>query len=289
MYRKGINMKAEKLYNKLNNDFITDNMTDEWFKYMGEVEEFICDNFKSRSMGLVCDFTNEIKEVYCAVFPTFEVMKTIIDEGVMDAMLFVHHPSNWDIRKAPKVFYQMDKEQLKIFKERRISIYNLHVPLDNYGTYSTSNTLAEVLGIKVEEPFALYNGAQNGVIGTTSFKDITALKRNVSKVLGHDVVLYQYGDDIITDSRVAIIAGGGNDIKFVSEAIDKGVKVFITGITNSKHYLEVHEYEKKNKINVIGGTHYSTEKFACIKMCEYFKKLGIESKFINGVPIFEDM
>lgn len=282
-------MKAFKLYNKLDSEFITENMTDEWYKYMGEVEDFICDNFKNRSMGLVCNFSNDITKVYCAVFPTYEVMETIINEGVTDAMLFVHHPSNWDIRKAPSVFYQMDIEQLKIFKERRISIYNLHVPLDNYGTYSTSNTLAVALGVEVDEPFAIYRGAQSGVIGTTTFKKITELKEHISKVLGHEVVLYQYGDEAIYNSRVAIVAGGGNDIEFVSEAIDKGIRVFITGITSNKHYSEVHEYEKKNNVNVIGGTHYSTEKYACMKMCDYFTNLGIESTFIDGVPVLEDM
>jgi len=97
-----------------------------------------------------------------------------------------------------------------------------------------------------------------------------------------------YGHKLIKDSKVAVVAGGGNDIRYVKEILDKRVNVLITGIT-SETYKEVHQYEKKNKINLLGGTHYSTEKFACQSMCEYFRKLGLESEFIEGVPILEDM
>ena len=102
-------MKAKDLYNKLNKDFITSAMSDNWAKFMGELQEYLSPNFKERSMGLVCDFAEEINKVYCAVFPTKEILQSIIDDNVTDAMLFLHHPSIWDIRRA-KPFYQMDKE-----------------------------------------------------------------------------------------------------------------------------------------------------------------------------------
>jgi len=125
-------MKANKLYNKLEKDFIIPGMSDEWQEYMGSVEDFLSENFKERSMGLVCDFAKNINKVYTAVFPSKNVMQKILDSGVSDAMLFVHHPAVWDITKAPEIFQQMDRNLLQKFKDRRISIYNLHVPLDNY-------------------------------------------------------------------------------------------------------------------------------------------------------------
>lgn len=65
---------------------------------MPEVWDYLSPNFRERSMGLVCDFAKEIKKVYSAVFPTDKVMQEIIDDGATDAMLFLHHPSIWDIR-----------------------------------------------------------------------------------------------------------------------------------------------------------------------------------------------
>jgi len=102
-------MRAIDLYNQLERDFITKDMRDDWAIFMGELDEYLSPNFKERSMGLVCDFTNEINSVYCAVFPTKEILQSIIDDGATNAMLFLHHPSIWDIRRL-KPFYQMDKE-----------------------------------------------------------------------------------------------------------------------------------------------------------------------------------
>lgn len=283
-------MLAKDLYKRLEEDFITEDMQDVWARFMMEIEEYLSENFKERSMGVVCDFAEVINKVYTVVFPTVEVLQKIMDDNVEDAMVFLHHPSNWDIRNTKSAFYQMDKNQLEKLKERRISIYNLHVPLDNYSKYSTSNTLAEALEIKVEKPFAFHNGGLNGVIGITQYGDIEELNAKFSKVLGHETKYYLYGDSNIKDGRVAIVAGGGNDITFLKEMLEKDVRVLITGISaNIERYREVHEFERKNNICVLGGTHYSTEKFACMRMCDYFKDLGLPSIFIEGEAILEDM
>lgn len=282
-------MRAADLYNQLERDFITKDMRDNWAKYMRELEEYLSPNFKERSMGLVCDFTNEISKVYSAVFPTKEVLQDIINDGAANAMVFLHHPSIWDIRRL-KPFYQMDKGLIEKFRENKISIYNLHVPLDNFSEYSTSKTLADVLDIEVEKPFKEYCGALSGVIGKTKYKSVEELHDRFSKVLGHNTSLYLYGNNNIKNGRVAIVAGGGNNIGTVSEMIENNVDVLITGISvNNEDYSEVHELERKNHINVLGGTHYSTEKFACQKMCTYFERFGLTSVFIEGEPIYEDM
>jgi putative NIF3 family GTP cyclohydrolase 1 type 2 len=282
-------MRAIDVYDKLEEDFISKDLSDDWARFMGEVEEYICDNFKERSIGLVCDFTEEIGEVYSAVFPTNKVMQKLIDNEVKDAMLFLHHPSNWDIRRS-QPFYQMDKELLEKFKINRISIYILHVPLDNYSEYSTSKTLADALDIVVEKPFKRYFGSLSGVIGRTNCSTIKELQDRYSQLLGHETKLYHYGKSEILDGKVAIVAGGGNSIDTVSEMLEEEVKVLITGIsTNIERYSEVHKFENDNKVNVLGGTHYSSEKFACLKMCTYFEKLGLLSTFIHGEPVYEDM
>lgn len=283
-------MQAFALYEKLENDFISSQLSDEWAIYMNDVEDYLCDNFRKRSMGLVCDFTKEVGKVYTAVFPTKEVMQRIVDDGARNAMLFVHHPSIWDIRKAPNTFYQMPQNMLEAFKNNKISIYNLHVPLDNFNEYSTSKTLAEALDIEIEKPFAKDCGALCGVIGKTKYRNISDLQKQFSALLNHDTKLYMYGDLDIRDGRVAIIAGGGNAKDFVTEMIDNNVSTLITGITCKNARSEaVHRLEQESGINVIGGTHYSTEKFACTAMCKYFSKLGLPSEFIEDEPILEDM
>lgn len=282
-------MKASELYSNLEKDFIYDGLTDDWTKYICEISQYISDNFKARDMGVVCDFAEEISKVYSAVFPTYNIMEKLISDGIKDAMLFVHHPAIWDIRNTPQ-FSHMDLTMLERFKENRISIYNLHTPLDNYSEYSTSYTLAEALDIKIEKPFSKYNGGFLGVIGKTSCKTVYELNDLFSTTVGHNTKLYPYGNVNIENGLVAVAAGGSNVVESVMEAIDNNVRVFITGITalNEKS-LKVHEFEKENRVNVLGGTHYSTEKFACLKICDYFKKIGIDSIFIDDQPLMEDM
>ena len=95
------------------------------------------------------------------------------------------------------------------------------------------------------------------------------------------------------DNKIAVVAGGGNDPEILAEVAKLGINILVTGVTYpNKDYepsLRAHEIAKENKINIIGGTHYSTEKFACIKMMEYFEKLGLLAEFLEDDPDFGDL
>ncbi|MDD5622573.1 MAG: Nif3-like dinuclear metal center hexameric protein [Actinomycetota bacterium] len=282
-------MKAIKLYKQLEKDFITFGMSDVWMQYMDSIADFLCDNFRERSMGLVCDFTMVIKKVYTAVFPSKDVMQKILNDGIQESMLFVHHSSIWDIRKSPEVFQQMERGLLQQFRDNKISIYNLHVPLDNYGEYSTSVSLARALGIKPEKAFAPYFGTLAGVFGKTKYVTVQQLKGKFQEAVRHGVSLYNYGNIEISKGIVAVVAGGGLE-ETIEEIAQNNVNVLITGITAVSDYSrQAHRFAEEHKINILGGTHYSTEKFACVAMIDYFKKMGLPSEFIEDKPVMEDM
>lgn len=282
-------MNAAELYARLERDFITPAISDDWAKYMRPVSPFLTDSFKARSMGLVCDHSSLVNRVFTAVFPSRRVMQAVLATGEENALLFVHHPECWDITQS-SAFLQMDTAQLWEFKERGISIYNLHVPLDAHGDYSTGVSLARVLGIEIEKPFALYYGALCGVIGKTSAQDVQALGRVFSKALGHRTSLYPYGQSGIKEGRVAVAAGGGNSVAVLTEVAGQGINTFVTGVTAlNDRTRESHAFAQANGISILGGTHYSTEKPACQGMCHYFEKLGLPAEFIEDVPQFEDL
>ncbi len=283
-------MKASELYEKLDKDFIKPTLSDDWATRMESIEDFLTENFKKRSMGLVCDFTKEVNKIYTAVFPSRKIMKKILDDDIENAMFFVHHPMIWDIRKAPNIFENMDRDLLKYFKDKQISIYNLHVPLDNFSEFSTSVTLAKSLDIKPEKPFAPYFGSLCGVFGKTDLTTIQELRRKFESSVGHEVILYNYGDDNIKNRKVALVGGGGNEIDILKEIVEEKVNTFVTGVTVKNDYSKnTHEFAEKNRINILGGTHYSTEKFACISMRDYFEKIDLPSEFIEDEPVLEDM
>jgi len=284
-------MTAIELYSRLNRDFIKNGIKDmDWAKRMPNLDQYLCPEFvHNGGMGLMCDFTEKVEKVYITVFLSEKVLSGLISGDVSNAMLFSHHPTNWDLREH-NGNYAAEEKYIAELKERNISVYVLHHPLDNFGTYSTCKTLADKLGIIIEKPAFLYFGALCGVIGTTGCKTAGDLRERFSKAVGHETSLYLNGDEDIQGERVAVCPGGGNAMFVINEMMENNIKILITGVTIVNDYSrETHEFEKKNRINVFGGTHYSTEKFAPMKMCEYFRDLGLPAEFIEDDPALFDL
>ena len=280
-------MRAEKLYKQLDFDFELDSCKDDWAAM--DYNEFISENFKNRYMGILLDNSVEIDSIYTAVFPSNYVLNKIIESNKENILLFTHHPMIWDIRKT-EVFQNIDRELLLKLKHKKISIYTLHVPLDKNGEYGTTSNLTKALEIAPEGEFYEYFGVRVGVIGRTELNTPEELSNKLSTVVGHKTKLWKYGSDDIIEHRVALVAGRGNTLEGIEQIIELGINTYVTGITAHNEFSkEVHEFEKKHEINIIGGTHYSTEKFACISMCNYFEDLGLSCEFIEDNPVLEDV
>ena len=282
-------MKAREIYAQLEKDFIKPGITDDFYDYMAELEPFLCENFRIRSIGLICDFTANVKEVYTAVFPSENALTKVL-EKTEDAVVFLHHACIWDLKKSAHGFYNIDARFFEELKTKRVSLYCLHHPLDNFSEYSTSKTLADILGIEVIRPFIEFCGAVCGIIGKTNFKTINDLQRKYSEVVGHETKLYKYGENEIKNNLVAVCAGGGNQPFVIQELIENNINVLVTGITlKNDRSATAHELGENNQISILGGTHYSSEKFACMEMCKYFNKFGLKAEFIDDEPCFEDL
>jgi putative NIF3 family GTP cyclohydrolase 1 type 2 len=264
-------------------------MVDDWSEEVRPVSDLVTEDFKKQSIGIACDFTGNVTQVRTAVFPSDRVMRGILDEGITDAMLFLHHAATWDIRRTP-VFIPMDKEMLGKFKDRKISVFVHHVPLDNFGEYSTSSTLAEGLGLKLEKAFGKEYGAVYGVIGSGKMRDVRNLKESLAGFVGHNASLYDYGDPAINAGWVAVAAGGANTVPVLKEVVAEGANVLVTGISVLNDYSRAaHDFARQNRISILGGTHYSTEAPACRAMCRYFSGLGLPAQFVPDEPVMEDL
>ena len=217
-----------------------------------DMHPYMTDSFKERSMGLVCDFTDKINTVYTAVFPSDRILNNIFADNPHDAMLFLHH--------------------LGCIGEQQCVL-----------CVATSPAIWDFRG-SPQRWFQMDNK------WVEKCKTATELSIVFSSTVGHKTKLYPYGDNDIIDGWVAVVAGGGNDMDVLPAVLEKEVYTLITGITvDNDKYAEVHQYEKDNRINVLGGTHYSTEKFACQRMCEYFSNFGLSAQFVEDTPIFEDL
>lgn len=282
-------MKAKSLYQNLEYDFIKDNMSDDWAPYMWEIKEYITPEFMNRSMWLVCDFASEITYVFSAVFPSSKILSKINKLKIKNALLFVHHPSTWDIRNSPNVFIQIKREELDQLKNNNIWLYNLHVPLDHYWEYSTSVNLAKALWINPIWNFAPYFWAMAWVIWTSQEKSILWLQKTLSEQIWFNAKLYNYWTDNIMDWKVAIIAGWWLT-EWIAEVIKLWINTLVTWISAKNEFTQnSHDLAQKHWINILWGTHYATEKFACIKILDYFKNFWLNWEFIEDDAILEDL
>lgn len=283
-------MNAKQLFQHLDRDFILPECSDNWSEI--NFNEFYTCGFQENFMGLVLDNTDHIERVYTAVFASETAVKYLIDNDITDSLLFTHHPMAWDITKQP-VFIEISREHLQELKNRRISLYSLHTPLDRNSDFSTSVNLARAFDANILQEFGDYHGCQVAVIAQVKEKTVEELKLHYEDAVGHSVKLYPYGKGDIENGLVAFCGGGGNEADFYSYLNSKGVNTYITGITakndNFQPSVDAHQNAQKYNINVIGGTHYSTEKFACMKMKEYFNRFGLLCEFIPDTPCFEDM
>lgn len=285
-------MKAEELYNQLGRDFEIDKFTDAWGEFL-DVNEFVDPAFTKRWIGVMLNNTEEVSKVYTAAMPDTDVLDAILAREQSDILLFSHHAMGYDPTLEGFPFYNIPLDYLKRLKEEHISLYVMHIPLDRNGPYSTSMSLARALELPVVGEFCEYFGCKVGVICKTDFRTVADLAPHVENLVGHEVKIRQYGDQAIKDQTIAIAAGGGC-IDFVAkEVLELGINTYLTGVTKPppsfEPGMEFHRIAEENRINVVGATHYSTEKFACMAMLGYFTQLGTEAEFIEGSPFMEDL
>jgi putative NIF3 family GTP cyclohydrolase 1 type 2 len=282
-------MNSADLYQKLEVDFRLSECRDEWSDY-GEAR-FVAPQFHERFMGVFLDNAREITRVYTAVFPSPAVLEKLAASEASDALLLTHHAKTWDIRRAPEVFSAISSDDMERLRHRRVAVYVLHLPLDHNGPYSTSVTLASALGMEVIEDLDLdYFGVRPVVVCRTSAETVEELSQRCTEALGHRASLYPYGEAAIRDRLVAVGAGGGNDPEVLQRVADRGVNTYLTGVTVLNDVSRpAHDVAADLGISLLGGTHYSTEKFACLALCRYFEDLGLEAEFLDDVPVMEDL
>ncbi len=290
-------MKAIDLYNKMDSDFKVDSIGAEDWGDLSDVEDSLSNLFKKRNEGIMYDNTNEIQKVYSITFPEPGIIQSIIDSGEENVLIFSHHAQSWRSEKKDNDYIiemnNLPKEILQKMKNQKISLYSLHIPLDNLSEYSTGNNFAKAIDVEVEKGCCLYLEALTGLIGKAPENLISKFSPIIERSVGHEVKVYSYGSDEIKDSRIGMVTGWGTDLEVLEEMHSEGINTFITGFTNklpkSKGLIAAHEYAEKNCINLIGTTHYSSEKFACKAMVEYFEKLGLPTTFIEGKYHLNDL
>jgi dinuclear metal center YbgI/SA1388 family protein len=243
---------------------------DSFFRGILDIEGF--SSTDSSLNGLQVDNSGaEISRIAFAVDASLETFKRAAAAGA--GMIFVHHGLFWGQAQSLK---GGRRERIKFLLDHDMALYGVHLPLDQHRQYGNNAALAELLGMEEIEPFGLYHGKKIGYKGKlrTPLSINEAVKR-ISFKGRPPLSVLPFGKQ--ENTTCAVISGGA--AYEVSQAIEEGVDLYVTGEITLSVYHEVQEA----KINYIGGGHYSTEVWGVRRMMELSAaELSIETEFIDA-------
>ncbi|MBN1409456.1 MAG: Nif3-like dinuclear metal center hexameric protein [Spirochaetales bacterium] len=276
-------MDLIKLANRLDEEFDVINNKEKLVEWAvtDDTAKYIHAEFLEEKTGLMTKFSIDIQKVYSVVFITDNIINEICKET--NNLIFTHHQFNYF--EDERGLQSIRPEIFDILKETANSIYVAHAPLDTHKIYGTSVCLAELCGVEIDKLFFDYFGAPTALMGhvnKTKFEDFcikvkTKIKRPaLTEIKNMDFV-----------EKVAVVAGGGDMPEILQEIYDSGCDTLLTGTVEHRWAadfiqegnMKFHELNKVLKRNLIGGTHYATERPAMIKVGELFQKIGIEWGF----------
>jgi putative NIF3 family GTP cyclohydrolase 1 type 2 len=247
--------------------------------------------FLSERSGLVFDFADDVEEVYCVVFTTPEVLDYLLQVTDAPSLVFTHHPH--DYREDARGFGPFPEDYLAEFKRREIAVYAIHTPLDVGLNISVSRSLAHRLSLSSQVPFSETRGGHVGMIGSLETEDLDAMADHVSRALYIDTV--DVFDNGAVDGTVAVVAGGGDQPEILKEAHELGCTTYVTGTVVHRWQMEsiqelnreFHALARRLEVNLIGATHYHTEKCGVQDVAAYLRQNDIEATFLED-PLLEN-
>jgi putative NIF3 family GTP cyclohydrolase 1 type 2 len=221
--------------------------------------------------GLMIKGAPEVSKVFLAVFPTDEVLENFIDNSTVGDLLFMHHPllmecgdPNGDWGKG---FVPIKTEYINRIRDKKLSVYSVHEPLDFHRELGTSVAIQHALGAKKVDGFLPeYKGIDLVFIceiEETSTEELVSKLENLFEIPYVDFE----GKEHDRISKIAIVAGCGDKVDWMREAEKRGAQAYITGeihchIDNDygkKKFQQMMDYVPETNMSLIGVSHSASE------------------------------
>ncbi len=231
--------------------------------------------------GLMLQGDDTVQKAYTAVFVSDTVVEKILRQR--NCLLFTHHHFNY--YEDEKGFQPISPETMEALRRAGHSIYVAHAPLDTHARHGTSIALERLTDIAVEYLFYDYLGAPTalvGRVGKTGFQDFASIV--CRKLQRPRLTLQQHRPAV---EKVAVAAGGGGLPDLLQYAYNAGCDTLLTGTVENRWTAplfqelnrEFHELNARLRLNLVGGTHFGTERPAMLAVTELFETWGINSEY----------
>jgi len=252
-----------------------------------DIKKYFEADFLKCFHGLMIKNSDIVKKVYGAVFLDRSVLDKIFRKNEKNIMVFSHHPM--EDETSGKGFIALDKTYLEKMKEMNISVYSVHTPLDKSTKISIYRPLFNMLKLKEADIDSDKSDEFHMAVGEFDKKiNFEKFISMIKKALDNKKINFVKNKDFV--KRIGFVPGGGTDIRFIQKAIKLNCDTYLTGDYKNKinHPLgeeerALLEKEMKNiKINLVEGSHYSTEKLVFLQgIAELFEKMKIPYEFVE--------
>jgi putative NIF3 family GTP cyclohydrolase 1 type 2 len=276
-------MRLLEVANRLDTEFDFSNNSENLLEWAitEKNERFMWSDFLARKTGLMTVNSSEVNKVYTAVFITEDVVNQVAKER--GCLVVTHH--NFDYHEDERGLTPIGDGLLRTLKESCTSVYVAHAPLDTHKIYGTSISLAELCGVRVDKMFFDYFGSPVGVIGHIDALDLNGFAEHVRQCILRPYVTVIGNTDRV--EKVAVVGGGGDMPEVLQDAFESGCDTLLTGTVEHRWAVpfaqegnrRFHELNKTLRLNLIGGTHYATERPAMVKVTELIRSYGIDCHY----------
>jgi putative NIF3 family GTP cyclohydrolase 1 type 2 len=266
---------------------------DDWSRAFEQVypepywREYVVPGWEGHWNGLSVRGAEDVERAATCVFPSDRIV-----HGLEPAtLLFAEHPL--DFADEPG-FLPLSVEAFETMRERGISFYNAHAPLDMHPEVSPSRLCAEGVGLKeLEEYFPICGGIPGGaaIIGQSGLT-VDGLADALRSYLGPEIRVHVLTRPRGEAGRVAIVAGGGAVVELLDASLERGCQTYVTGNAATNCRLDFvqeqvrvfRERADAAGVTLIDATHYGMEKPPQWAMADWFRERGLQARFVPDGP-----
>ncbi len=239
-------------------------------------------DFLNKTTGLMLKSSEIIDKIYTVVFITDQIIKKLAKQN-SPCLVFTHH--NFDYYEDSRGLQAISSENIQKLNDMGHSIFVAHASLDVHKEFGTSISLAELCDITRDELFYDYFGSPAALIGHIDRTPYEEFTYKVQQDLQRPHLTCKKYHDYV--HKIAVAAGGGDLPDMLQQVYNYGCDTLLTGTIEhrwenpviQKSNREFHELNDTLKINLIGGTHFGTERPAMIKVVKFFDRIGIPAEY----------
>ena len=233
---------------------------------------FVDPLFAVRFNGLMRRGDPRVGRVFGACFPSAEVLDAWLGVAQRGDLLVTHHPI--DVRNGSpedgswaEGFVPIAEARLDAIRDRGLSMYACHAPMDTSPTVGTAAAIVEAFGGTVVDHFWPYgNGGHAGFVADVAAISSDGLARQARRVFGVETVEVE-GASRETVTRIAVVGGIGDLVEEMAAAERLGAHAYLTGELHVRieggygraKFGEVRDFAATTAMTLVGVSHAASE------------------------------